>query len=354
MSDHPDSDLREKVLFVEDWEAQRKFEIYKSRDPFPEIVPALLNSADIYDYVAATGMIAPFYTKDLKSASYEIGILGTVIYWDENGEENFLNLRQGKEFILKRNSIAFVTPESKFRLPDYIALRFNLRITHVHRGVLLGTGPLVDPGFEGNLLIPLHNLTTNDYKFKGGDPLIWVEFTKLSPNKRWDNSQLYSSSERIGKYEPFPDKKKNLAAEYYLSKASPHSPIRSSIPDTLESARRSAQEAEEKAKSIARNVTWAGVGSVVALVVSLSFGLYQVVSLIQDSNGYVKGAQSELHTFQRKFDQQGEFFNNEFEKVKLLEREIQELRKQVSDLSKSLDEYKVSREAQTQKNVSGQ
>ena len=50
----------------------------------------------------------------------------------------------------------------------------------------MGTGPLVDPGFEGKLLIPLHSLTADDYEIEAGEGLIWVEFTKLSPNERWN------------------------------------------------------------------------------------------------------------------------------------------------------------------------
>lgn len=48
------------------------------------------------------------------------------------------------------------------------------------RGCLLGTGPIVDPGFEGRIMIPVHNLTANIDELKAGDGLIRVEFTKLS------------------------------------------------------------------------------------------------------------------------------------------------------------------------------
>ena len=50
----------------------------------------------------------------------------------------------------------------------------------MHRGLLLGTGPLVDPGFHGRLLIPLHNLTSDEYTIRGDEGLIWMEFTKTS------------------------------------------------------------------------------------------------------------------------------------------------------------------------------
>ncbi|MDZ8091094.1 MAG: hypothetical protein RMZ42_04015 [Nostoc sp. DedQUE05] len=143
-------------------EAEDRFKIYRSLDPFDDIEPALLNSAHIYDYVAATGMIYPFDPENLKSASYEVKVLGECVYWDEEGQKVVQNIKEGDQFFLRPNSIAFVTLEPMFRLPDYIALRFNLKIKNVYRGLLLGTGPLVDPGFVGRLSLPLHNLTTNE------------------------------------------------------------------------------------------------------------------------------------------------------------------------------------------------
>lgn len=151
-----------------DREAEERFQKYKETDPFPEIIPALLNSADICDYVAATGMIYPFHHEDnkkFKPASYAVSILGKLLYYDEDGKKQVKEISyqsDQKNFTLKSNSIAFVTLEPMFRIPDYIALRFNLKITHIYRGILLGTGPLVDPGFYGKLSIPLHNLTNND------------------------------------------------------------------------------------------------------------------------------------------------------------------------------------------------
>jgi len=185
MSDHSHENSQvDNPIAPSDGEAALRFEEYRSKDPFPDIPPALLNSADIYDYVAKTGMIHKFYQEKLKPASYEVNLLGRCIYWDEDGKKHDEDITEGKEFILRRNSIAFVTLEPMFRVPDYIALRFNLKITHVYRGILLGTGPLVDPGFSNRLSMPLHNLTTNDYTFRGGEPLIWMEFTKLSINER--------------------------------------------------------------------------------------------------------------------------------------------------------------------------
>ena len=136
---------------------------------------------DIERYVEKIGLIHPFLGKKrLKRASYEIGFGKRFIYWDQNGKKIDRAVKGTDIISLPANSIGFVELESEFLLPNYIAARLDLRIQHVHRGLLVGTGPLVDPGFRGNLLVPLHNLTTDAYEIPADEGFIWVEFTKTS------------------------------------------------------------------------------------------------------------------------------------------------------------------------------
>ena len=151
------------------------------KDPFPDIPHALLSSEDIESYVQSTGAIAPFEPfgkyKRLKKASYEARVGDQAYIFDNNCR---LKAVSTNPLVVKANSIVFVDCDLQFRLPNFIALRFNLQIRHVHRGLLLGTGPLVDPGFWGRLCIPIHNLTNEAYSIPKTEGLIWIEFTKTS------------------------------------------------------------------------------------------------------------------------------------------------------------------------------
>lgn len=272
---------------TDETEAQRRFQEHEHCDPLPEVNPALLNSGDIYDYTCITGMIYPFPESEqqlkekLKSASYEVDFLGTVYSIDDQGNYRYQTIESGTPFKLQKNSIAYICLATKFRLPDYIALRFNLKITHVHRGLLLGTGPLVDAGFCGNLLVPLHNLTSKDYTLKGGDGLIWVEFTKLSHHRSWSRAGRRDSYA----YFPFPPKKRHLTAQQYFNKATEDGlPAESSIPgeilvikDAAENARvgaenarteaRSANREAENARKFSQNLlTYGSLGTIIAVV----------------------------------------------------------------------------------------
>lgn len=236
---------REQELAYNDEEAKRRFQQYGRVDPLLNIESALLNSADVFDYVCKTGMLYPFYVKDLKGASYEVRIGGRVIWWDDEKKKQAKELEKEEDsFELKPNSIAFVTLEPYFRIPDYLALRFNLKILHIYKGLLLGTGPLVDPGFQGRLSIPLHNLTTNTYVFKYNDPLIQVEFTKLSKNLEWNVKERDKKGINIPVYKRNPIKP-GRNVDYYVARAlkgSDNTYVRSSIPEQLEKAERAIEE----------------------------------------------------------------------------------------------------------------
>ena len=198
--------------------------VYYSIDPLPKVAPSLLNSSDIVQYANKGCLVYPFSRdkKLLNPATYTIRLLGTLYSWEQGEDGRCLCRRpitEGEQVRIDANSITYLETKEVFRLPQYIAARFNLHIRYVHMGILLGTGPMVDPGFVGPLLIPLHNLTANDYDVEGGDRLLWVEFTKLTTHKYWSRSP-----EKFGNPPPqdlvvFRGEKRNLNAREYFVKA---------------------------------------------------------------------------------------------------------------------------------------
>lgn len=247
-------------------DATARFLDTRADDPFPDIEPSLLNSADIADYVRTTGMIVPFDPAKLKTASYEVKLLGKWTFVDEYGNVQRGELKEGEEFELRRNSIVFMTAEPFFQLPDYIALRHNLKISHVYKGLLVGTGPLIDPGFTGRISLPIHNLTESNYTLRGGEGIIWVEFTKLSSNNRWRNGD--ASAAREGKYTPFPPRKTRDNDVFdYINDATAHLPVPSSSSAKIAvNARKAVKKAKEAKRSVQKNARFLTIAGVIALV----------------------------------------------------------------------------------------
>ncbi len=262
-------------------EADRRFQVHKDHDPLPAVPSSLLNGHDIFEYVRHTGMVCPFereFASDkLKVASYQIGFLGDVYETDEGGTPlKSKKIVDNTPYLLRKNSIAFIYLETVFRLPSYIAVRFNLQIKHVHRGLLLGTGPLVDPGFKGRLLIPLHNLTANDYIFIGGEGFIWVEFTKLPAPPPGGYSSPAEKS-----------------AAQYFAKATGGSVPRSSLPEVILSARNDAR----RAKRYAQVLTAVGVVGVLGLLLGLA-------SLVGQTRSDISTARKETSDLELRLDQE--------------------------------------------------
>lgn len=314
-----------------DQEANSRYQIWKDKDPYPEVAAALLNSADIKAYVKTTGMIYPFDEKELQGASYKVKIGGEVIYWEydnfskkKNVKKVKLNLQKDLDgFDLAPNSIAFVALEPCFRIPEYMALRFNLKIKHIYKGLLLGTGPLVDPGFNGKLFIPLHNLTCNTYHFKYGDTLITMEFTKLSETTRWGNLKGDPSHSEVYKEEKIPQQRD---VEVYLSNALKNDrldSVVSSIPDALNEGKVQVKQAQKEARTIRRWSVSASIASLIAVA-----GL--VISTINlTMSGYAK-VNEQYNTIIKEYS----------EKMISYENCISELEEKIGELESELSELK--------------
>ena len=314
----------------------------RQRDPFPEIPPSLLSAEHIKKYVMATGAIAPFYIGSgrhsrLKMASYE-GRIGRYAYM-YNGQGRLESLEFGEKLTVEANSIVFVECDLDFRLPDYIALRFNLQIRHVHRGLLLGTGPLVDPGYWGKLCIPLHNLTDEDYSISRNDGLIWVEFTKTT--------KTHQETSGLGR-PPLIEKKEYREIREFIEKAArPRGgigesvPIRSSISGVREKAEEAAASAEEaesrateasgEAARMSSRITLGGLitgvlflVTIVAFIITVYIGLASRIDDLQNRFSYIESVSTnkELHDLPPL--------------TRDLEAEIKALRKRVEELEQSM------------------
>lgn len=237
-------------------EKWRNHEFYKVDPYFNDIPPALLNSLDIKKYIDKGCLIekADFDPNLLKTASYEMRLLGQLYDWtttlDGKLQRRCRHVCDGLDIDLPRNSINYLWMKQKLLLPEYIAARFNLHIRHVHKGILLGTGPLVDPGFFGSLLIPLHNLTDNDYILEGGEGIIWVEFTKLSGNQFWSVDGL----SRPTYLKQFPTLKDLDKPDRYIEKSgvTEAGGVQSAFKGALDRAQKSAEDARNEVNSVKR------------------------------------------------------------------------------------------------------
>lgn len=320
-------------LFAESQEeALKRHEQYREDDPFKnEIDPALLNSAHIQAYIAKTGMVFPYSPAQnpkndkVTPASLTMTVGPEVLYWDrENRRIYNNNLTKGTKVKLNPNSITFLRPAEYFALPNYIAARFNLRIIHVHRGLLLGTGPLLDPGFKGYPMIPVHNLTENEYEIEVGEEFINVEFTKLSDIRK----AIPAENNEGLKFEYIENAGKtcNYSFLRYIDKNVPTGIVKSSLSSILDQARISINEQkkfitsqEELIDKQKDKIFWTTVASIAGVVVTLGAILIAGYQLTISSADIVDDARGRIESVQEHVD-----------KIADLERKLDEVQKSIT------------------------
>ncbi len=152
-------------------------ETWKYEDQHPDEQGILLSNR-IHELCEQGLLISKYYEpKNLRPASYTLTVGDDYV----DSEGTICRLTDEKNSILfPKNSVIFVSIKERFDIPFYIVARFNLRVNWVYDGILLGTGPQVDPGFSGFLSCPLYNLTNVDITIQRGEPFATIDFEKTT------------------------------------------------------------------------------------------------------------------------------------------------------------------------------
>jgi len=152
-------------------------EKWRYEDPHREDRGILLSNR-IHELCEQKLLISNEYKEDnLRPASYTLRIGDD--YIDSEGNKRCLTDEEDT-IVFKKNSIVFVSTKEELNLPYYIVARFNLRVNWVYDGILLGTGPQVDPGFTGFLSCPLYNLTDSDITIRRAQDFATIDFEKTT------------------------------------------------------------------------------------------------------------------------------------------------------------------------------
>jgi hypothetical protein len=329
-----------------------RFAELKDKDPFPEIDSALLNSEDIIKYILTAGIIAPFKPENLKGATYTCSFSGTYLRYNSKGEADTKTLGDTDELTIEPNSITYLEISEKFRIPSYLILRFNLKVQNVYKGLLLGTGPIVDPGFIGKLYIPLHNLTLNKYVIKKGAELISVEFTKLSIKEDWKiskSSNLYKLSIKPLVFSGLPkDLQKKIKPDRdvseYIKKSLqddadfhkyPNNEL--SVGSSLAEYAESLKTMSEDVKKTKKRTDWGTIIGIAALIIT-------VIALVIPTWQSFDSIQKERVEYRESLSQYQEIIKNLEKRILVLEtddkqKQLDTLQEQVDVLSKEYGSF---------------
>ncbi len=294
---------------------------YEVEKPSPVIASGMLSSPHIkycilnYSIITCEGETQESLFKQIDSAIYKMRLGNEV--WGHNKKGDFYEdtVPDSKSITLEPNSLTYLTTKEAFNLPKDIIVRFNLKSGLVHKGLLLGTGPIVDPEFQGRLLIPVHNFSNSPVRLAPGEAFINVEFTKtLNPEP--DNLELkYSYVENDKwKFEPLGYVKKigNIPSSSILEQYS---------------------EFEERLSEVKLST----IIATISILIALAALFYTALSFYMSSSKIIDDARNEISTFKSMLKLEEKSKNTINTKQFVLKHEYDELNEKYNKLIKELE-----------------
>jgi dCTP deaminase len=120
--------------------------------------------------------ISPFEESQVQAASYDlrVGQSGAT-----TSTKKLVNIKETGYLLLQPGDFAIVTVLEEIQLSPQYAARFGLRSKYARKGVIATTGPQIDPGYRGRLILGLTNLTPRPISVPYKDDFITIEFHRL-------------------------------------------------------------------------------------------------------------------------------------------------------------------------------
>jgi dCTP deaminase len=139
--------------------------------------------------------IDPFDEEQLQPASYDlrVGEQGAT-----TSSKHLVNIREQGFMILRPGDFGVVTTHEVLRLKPQFVGRIGLRSKYARKGIVAITGPQIDPGYHGRLIVGLTNLTPRAISLPHKDDLLTVEFHKLGQPTTKPYSGPYQDRVELG------------------------------------------------------------------------------------------------------------------------------------------------------------
>lgn len=153
----------------------------------------LLSDNDIERCLGTGDIEIDPYSGSLEPASYDLRVGCVAIT-----EEGRLDLAELQFITIQRGSTVVVSPLESIGLSRRIAARYGLRSRFARKGLILLSGPQIDPGFQGRLSVTVFNAGPSRVVLKYREPFATIEFVQLTSRAREGYSGPYQMQETVG------------------------------------------------------------------------------------------------------------------------------------------------------------
>lgn len=144
----------------------------------------ILNDQEIKTLSAGVPpLVSPFQESGLRLSSYDLTV-GDEYYDGPKDKTNTVtteHLRPGQAFTIPPHGVCFILAAEHIALPADITARVSLRMTLIYRGLVMTAQPPFDPGYDGKVIVMIHNLSTQPHHLQRGQRIATIEFARVSP-----------------------------------------------------------------------------------------------------------------------------------------------------------------------------
>jgi dCTP deaminase len=122
-------------------------------------------------------VIDPFDEKFLEPATYDLRVGDRAAV---STASRPIDLTKDEWLILEPGAMAILQSREILTLSRQIAGRIGPKTALLRHGILAATGPQIDPGFKGRLIVNLINLSPRSFSLRYEDPFLSIEFHYLN------------------------------------------------------------------------------------------------------------------------------------------------------------------------------
>lgn len=137
----------------------------------------VLSDVDIREYIDLGWIEIDNFSEELEPASYDLRVGDSG--WNQEG---FVNIAERRFIKIERGATVIVHPFETIKLGTNLIARFGLRSYYARQGLILLSGPQIDPGFDGELRITIFNAGTSEVVLSYLDKFATIEFLSLITN----------------------------------------------------------------------------------------------------------------------------------------------------------------------------
>ena len=137
----------------------------------------VLLSDQICYYADRDKMITPFDRSELRAAGYHLHVGDEFMI---AGRRHNFEKQKIQELTIEPYEVAVIKIKEQLCLPRFLIGRWNIEVLLAYKGLMWVGGAQVDPGFKGNLMCPIYNLSDRAVRLKKGERLAVIDFVKTT------------------------------------------------------------------------------------------------------------------------------------------------------------------------------